>query len=220
MARGTAVAASSDTAQRGQPVARAESRKPVDGAAASSDAIDDTRSEARSRSPRSNAAPTAAAMRATGGDNDRRIASAAGSSRRTDIRQDAIETLRAQHRQLREATKIARRDVRNASRRRKRVIGRLRNLDTASVLAVLMDRGLAPNAAAQPPGDAGRTVHAAPACAIEQGGDAAAAARGETPVAADSPPHAETSESEHEAERPASVGDPEAAADEVDADKS
>ena len=215
MARGTAVAASSDTAHRGQPVVRAESRKPVDGAAASSDAIDDTRSEARSRSPRSNAAPTAAAMRAAGGDNDRRIASAA-----TDIRQDAIETLRAQRRQLREATKIARRDVRNASRRRKRVIGRLRNLDTASVLAVLMDRGLAPNAAAQPPGDAGRTVHAAPAGAIEEGGNPAAATRGETPVAADSPPHAETSESEHEAERPASVGDPEAAADEVDADKS
>ena len=59
---------------------------------------------------------------------------------RADLRSDTIEVLRAQHRRLKVAARDAQREMRNAKRRRNRVLTRLRNLDTASVLAVLMDR--------------------------------------------------------------------------------
>lgn len=64
----------------------------------------------------------------------------------TDLRADTIEDLRAQHQQLRTAAREAQRHVRNAKKRRNRVLTRLRNIDTASVLAVLMDR-MAPTTA-------------------------------------------------------------------------
>ena len=70
--------------------------------------------------------------------------------RRADLRQDTIEILRAQHRRLKVAAREAQREMRNAKKRRNRVLTRLRNLDTASVLAVLMDRVANPGGAPSP----------------------------------------------------------------------
>jgi hypothetical protein len=61
----------------------------------------------------------------------------------TDLRQNSIENLRVEHRRLKEATKNAQRDMRNAKRRRNRILAKIRNLDAESVLSVLIDRGLA-----------------------------------------------------------------------------
>ena len=65
-----------------------------------------------------------------------------------------------------------RREVHNASRRRQRVIAKLRNLDTQSVIAVLMDRGLRPEPGApvvpeaEPQAGAPRRIDAAAAVAL------------------------------------------------------
>jgi hypothetical protein len=69
----------------------------------------------------------------------------------TDLRADSIENLRVEHRRLREATRTAQREMRNAKRRRNRILNKIRNLDVESVLSVLIDRGLTdPSAAATP----------------------------------------------------------------------
>jgi len=60
--------------------------------------------------------------------------------RRADLRQDTIEILRDQRRRLKVAAREAQREMKNAKKRRNMVLARLRNLDTASVLAVLTDR--------------------------------------------------------------------------------
>ena len=67
--------------------------------------------------------------------------------RQTDLRQDAIEDLRGQREQLRTAARKTLRRVRNAEKRRNRVLTRLWNLYATSVLAVLMDRDSGPSAA-------------------------------------------------------------------------
>lgn len=75
----------------------------------------------------------------------------------TDLRADSIENLRLEHRQLREAAKKAQKEMRNAKRRRVRILAKIRNLDVESVLSVLIDRGLpdpsakTPAATEQPP---------------------------------------------------------------------
>ena len=58
---------------------------------------------------------------------------------RAVLRSDTLEMRSAQHGQLEVAAKYAQRDMRDAKFRRNRVLARLRNLDAASVLAVLMD---------------------------------------------------------------------------------
>jgi len=99
--------------------------------------------------------------------------------RRADIRQNTIEALREQHRALTASIKNVRREVHNASRRRQRVIAKLRNLDTQSVIAVLMDRGLRsePGAPvvpeAEPPAEAPRRIDAAAAAALAAPDDGA-----------------------------------------------
>ena len=83
----------------------------------------------------------------SGGVDDAASDAAAPRARRryqTDLRQDTIEELRVQHRDLRIKAREAQRQVKNAKKRRNRVLTRLRNLDTPSVLAVLMDRMTAP----------------------------------------------------------------------------
>ena len=90
-----------------------------------------------------------AAERVAAAVGERPAASDAGAPRarrkyQTDLRQDTIEELRVQHRDLRIKAREAQRQVKNAKKRRNRVLTRLRNLDTPSVLAVLMDRMTAP----------------------------------------------------------------------------
>jgi hypothetical protein len=125
--------------------------------------------------------------------------------RQTDLRQDTIEDLRVQHRQLRTAAREAQRQVRNAKKRRNRVLTRLRNLDTASVLAVLMDRVSGPGAPpAQLEADVAAAVRAgvAPDALAERLGTAAPA----SPDAADSDADDSAAESEASgAERAAAV---------------
>jgi hypothetical protein len=61
---------------------------------------------------------------------------------RPDLSQDAIENLRAQHLRLKEQQKKVRRDMKNQKRMRSRIIKRVKHLDTASVLQVLIERGV------------------------------------------------------------------------------
>jgi len=70
---------------------------------------------------------------------------------RTNLSQDSIAQLRAQHKQLKKEQKRLRQEVKNTTRKRQRVLARMRHLDTASVLQVLAERGVsfgAPAAAA------------------------------------------------------------------------
>ena len=61
---------------------------------------------------------------------------------RPDLSQDEITRLRKRAKELKNEARKVRNDMKNKKRRRARVINRLRHLDTASVLQVLMDRGL------------------------------------------------------------------------------
>ena len=114
-------------------------------------ALDDTRgsSDEEPVPPRRRARAARARIEAEGPAGDdasvdgRRAASSAGGSRViTDLRQNSIENLRVEHRRLKTATRQAQRDVRNAKRRRNRILARIRNLDAESILSVLIDRGM------------------------------------------------------------------------------
>ena len=61
---------------------------------------------------------------------------------RPDLAQDAIEELRSKHRALKQEQKRVKTQLRNQARKRARILKKMRHLDTASVLQVLMDRGL------------------------------------------------------------------------------
>jgi len=61
---------------------------------------------------------------------------------RPDLSQNAIENLRAQRQRLKEQQKLLRRNLKNQQRVRSRIIKRMRHLDTASVLQVLIERGV------------------------------------------------------------------------------
>ena len=61
---------------------------------------------------------------------------------RPDLSQNTIEDLRTRHRALKAEQKTIKRQLKNQGRKRARVIKRMRNLDTAAVLQVLMDRGV------------------------------------------------------------------------------
>ena len=61
---------------------------------------------------------------------------------RPDLSQNTIEELRAKNRQLKKEQKMVKQQLTNQKRKRARVMKRMRNLDTASVLQVLMDRGI------------------------------------------------------------------------------
>ena len=61
---------------------------------------------------------------------------------RPDLSQDEIARLRQRAKELKTEARKVKNDMKNKKRRRARVINRLRHLDTASVLQVLMDRGL------------------------------------------------------------------------------
>jgi hypothetical protein len=61
---------------------------------------------------------------------------------RPDLSQNAIENLRLEHRRLREQQKKVRKDMKNQKRMRSRIIKRVKHLDTASVLQVLIERGV------------------------------------------------------------------------------
>jgi hypothetical protein len=90
----------------------------------------------------------------------------------TDLRQNSIENLRVEHRRLKEATRNAQRDMRNAKRRRNRILAKIRNLDAESVLSVLIDRGLSdPHAPASSAASSTQAVAAPPpAASIEEPG--------------------------------------------------
>lgn len=85
-----------------------------------------------------------AAPDASADDADERSAAGTGPVHRiiTDLRQNSIENLRVEHRRLKDATKQAQRDMRNAKRRRNRILSKIRNLDAESILSVLIDRGM------------------------------------------------------------------------------
>ena len=74
-------------------------------------------------------------------------------SPRTNLSQDAITQLRAQHKHLKKEQKRVRQEMKNTTRKRQRVLARMRHLDTASVLQVLVERGvqLGPPASVPPP---------------------------------------------------------------------
>ena len=61
---------------------------------------------------------------------------------RPDLSQNALENLRAQHQRLKEQQKLVRKNMKNQTRMRSRIIKRMRHLDTASVLQVLVERGV------------------------------------------------------------------------------
>ena len=61
---------------------------------------------------------------------------------RPDLTQDALEELRRRQRSLRQEQRKVRMQLKLQARKRSRVITRMRNLDTAAVLQVLMDRGI------------------------------------------------------------------------------
>jgi hypothetical protein len=61
---------------------------------------------------------------------------------RPDLAQNTIEELRSRHRELKQQQRKVKSQLRNQKRKRARVLKRMRNLDTASVLQVLMDRGI------------------------------------------------------------------------------
>jgi len=61
---------------------------------------------------------------------------------RPDLAQNTIEELRSRHRELKQQQEKVKSQLHNQKRKRARVLKRMRNLDTASVLQVLMDRGI------------------------------------------------------------------------------
>jgi len=61
---------------------------------------------------------------------------------RPDLAQDTIETLRRQHRELKAQQKKVRRQLKNQAKKRSRIVKKMRHLDTAAVLQVLMERGV------------------------------------------------------------------------------
>ena len=87
-----------------------------------------------------------------------------GPRRGADLSQDAIADLRARHKQLKAEQKRVRQEMKNKARKRQRVMARMRHVDTASVLQVLLERGVnlgAPDAARARP--AAAALPAAPA---------------------------------------------------------
>jgi hypothetical protein len=75
---------------------------------------------------------------------------------RPDLSQDAIQELRDRRRRLRQEQRRLKNEERNAQRKRARIVKKLKNLDTASVVQMLLERGLAvrapaPAAPAPPP---------------------------------------------------------------------
>ncbi len=74
---------------------------------------------------------------------------------RPDLSADEITRLRERQRELKQEQRRVKNEMKNKKRRRARVIARLRHLDTASVMQVLLERGLdvvgAPGAPAGPP---------------------------------------------------------------------
>ena len=78
---------------------------------------------------------------------------------RADLSQDAITDLRARHKQLKAEQKRVRQEMKNKARKRQRVLARMRHIDTASVMQVLLERGVnlgAPAAAGARPAAAPR----------------------------------------------------------------
>ena len=89
---------------------------------------------------------------------------------RANLSQDAIAQLRAQRKHLKREQKRVRQEMKNTTRKRHRVMARVRHLDTASVLQVLVERGVqlgapaaAPPAPAPQPAVAERVAPPAPA---------------------------------------------------------
>ena len=100
-----------------------------------------------------------------GGPDDGRLVD--GPLPRADLSQDAIADLRARHKQLKSEQKRVRQEMKNKARKRQRVLARMRHVDTASVLQVLIERGVNLNAAG--PAAARPAVVARPPAAAEEG---------------------------------------------------
>lgn len=72
---------------------------------------------------------------------------------RPDLAQDTIEELRSKHRALKTEQKKVRAQLKNQAKKRTRIMKKMRHIDTATVLQMLMERGVdfrAPAAAAAP----------------------------------------------------------------------
>ena len=61
---------------------------------------------------------------------------------RPDLSQDALQELRMKHKELKQEQKRVRKQMKAQSRKRARILNRMRHLDTAAVLQVLMERGV------------------------------------------------------------------------------
>lgn len=96
-----------------------------------------------------------------------------------------------QQQQLRAAAREAQRQVKNAKKKRNRVLTRLRNLDTPSVLAVLMDRMANPAGA---PSQLEAAVAAAASAGVTPDALAESLDAGDAPPAPESPADAVDSE--------------------------
>jgi hypothetical protein len=96
---------------------------------------------------------------------------------RPDLSQDAIADLRAQHKQLRAQQKRIRAEMKNKARKRQRVLARMRHLDTAAVLQVLIERGVQLGGRAPPPAPPVAAAAAGQAALIAGAAGAAAPAR-------------------------------------------
>ena len=74
---------------------------------------------------------------------------------RPDLSQDALQELRMKHKELKQEQQRVRKQMKAQSRKRARILHRMRRLDTAAVLQVLMERGVdfgaSPAAAAAAP---------------------------------------------------------------------
>jgi len=95
---------------------------------------------------------------------------------RPDFSQNTIEVLRARNKELKREQRQVRQQLHNQKRKRARVIKRMRNLDTASVLQVLMDRGIDFSGAAPQSAGAGSSSDPPPLSAPNVAVNAALAA--------------------------------------------
>jgi len=69
---------------------------------------------------------------------------------RPDLSQDALQELRMKHKELKQEQQRVRKQMKAQSRKRARILQRMRHLDTAAVLQVLMERGVDFNASPAP----------------------------------------------------------------------
>lgn len=94
---------------------------------------------------------------------------------RPDLSQDALQDLRVKHRELKLQQKRVKKQLKAQERKRSRILKRMRHLDTAAVMQVLMERGV--DFQAPSPSSAATALLAVPAGASAGGPSSTSPAR-------------------------------------------